>query len=145
MAPDPLLEPLIRDFVTEADEAVQRITRNLLVLERLKPGAEAPDRAHADVARALHTLKGSAATLGLAELSELAHRMEDAYAPVLAARTAVPAPLADGLLRALDASMDWLRSRAAGRDAPDLAACVREMEGLSGAAAPGAAAAGSSP
>src|SRR5256885_12108680 len=35
-----------------------------------------------DLARGLHTLKGSAATLGLSELSELAHRMEDAVLPL---------------------------------------------------------------
>lgn len=127
MERDQLLENLVRDFVTEADELVQRTTRNVLALERVKAGGEAPEGVHADVARALHTLKGSAATLGLVEFSEVAHRLEDVYAPVLAARAGVPAVLADILLRALDAAMEWLRARAAGRDGPGLDPIVREI------------------
>ncbi|HEY6004681.1 MAG TPA: response regulator [Anaeromyxobacter sp.] len=148
MAPDPLIERLVGEFVVEADELVQRITRHVLALERARPGAEPPEGTHEEVARALHTLKGSAATIGLAEMSELAHRMEDAYAPVLAARAAMPSPLADALLGALDASMDWLRARAAGRDgAHDLGARLRQIGAFAPAgqdslpaASPGAAA-----
>jgi two-component system, chemotaxis family, sensor kinase CheA len=140
---DPLLERLVGEFAVEADELVQRITRNVLALERARPGAEPPEGAHEEVARALHTLKGSAATVGLADLSELAHRMEDAYAPVLAARAGVPAPLADALLGALDTAMEWLRARAAGRDAQDLAGRLRRIGAFAppsaGAPAPDAA------
>ena len=127
MARDQLLENLVRDFVGEADELVQQTTRNLLALERVKAGAEPPAGAHAEVARALHTLKGSAATLGLSEFSEVAHRLEDVYAPVLAAHAGVPAALADTLLRALDASMEWLRARAAGRDGLGLDVIVQQI------------------
>jgi chemotaxis protein histidine kinase CheA len=71
--------------------------------------------------------------------------MEDAYAPVLAARSAVPAALADALLRALDASMEWLRARAAGRSGPALAAVARDIAALGGEAHAGAAPAAAAP
>ena len=74
---DPLLEQLLTGFVDESQEIYERITRNLIELEN----APAQGTRFDDLARGLHTLKGSAATLGLDELADLAHRMEDAILP----------------------------------------------------------------
>src|SRR5437764_179843 len=64
---DPLLEQLLPGFVDESQEIVQRLTQNLLELEKAHE-----TKRFDDLARGLHTLKGSSATLGLDELSELA-------------------------------------------------------------------------
>ena len=117
MAVDPLLEQLLRGFVDEAQEICERITRALLDLERGVSGK--PGTAFADLARGLHTLKGSAATLGLDELAEVAHRMEDVIAP-LRPEARLPAPVADALLRSLDAWMSHLRATSSGAPLPDL-------------------------
>lgn len=131
---DALLEQLIAGFVGEVSGIAAKATRQLLELEKTGGG-----RSFDDLARGLHTLKGSAATLGLMELSELAHKMEDALLPLRGRMGPLPAPLADALLQALDAFVSLVRHRAGQGGAPvDLgpihgalakAAAVAEAEG----------------
>ncbi len=59
-------------FVPEADEHLQAVTECLLAIES---GATAED-VH-KLFRAMHTVKGSAAQVGLRRVSAVAHRMED--------------------------------------------------------------------
>ena len=117
MAVDPQLEQLLRGFVDEAQEICERITRALLDLERGAAGQ--PGKAFADLSRGLHTLKGSASTLGLDDLAEVAHRMEDVLVP-LRPEARLSAPVADALLRSLDAWLSHLRATASGAPTPDL-------------------------
>src|ERR1700682_3742524 len=125
---DPLLEQLVVGFVDESQEIYDRITRDLLELE--KPEAAAPGalpRAEAfdSLARGLHTLKGSAATLGLDELADLAHRIEDAVLPLRGSLRPMPALLADAVLRTLDAWMARLRATAGKGELPALSDSLR--------------------
>jgi chemotaxis protein histidine kinase CheA len=113
---DPLLEQLLAGFVDESQEIYERVTRNLIELEN----APAQGTRFDDLARGLHTLKGSAATLGLEELAELAHRMEDVILPLRGSAEPVPQSLADAVLKALDAWMARLRATAAKSELPDL-------------------------
>ncbi|MCA1827351.1 MAG: Hpt domain-containing protein, partial [Myxococcales bacterium] len=113
---DPLLEQLLTGFVDESQEIYERVTRNLIELEN----APAQGTRFDDLARGLHTLKGSAATLGLEELADLAHRMEDAILPLRGSAEPLPQPLADAVLKSLDAWMARLRATAAKTELPDL-------------------------
>ncbi len=63
---------LIRDFVTESSEYIQKAEAALLALETDPENADAINT----VFRAFHTIKGTSAFLGLAFISELAHRAE---------------------------------------------------------------------
>ena len=60
---DPMMEQLLPGFVDESKEIVDRVTEHLIELEKARD-----EPRFDDLARGLHTLKGSAATLGLAEL-----------------------------------------------------------------------------
>jgi two-component system, chemotaxis family, sensor kinase CheA len=113
---DPLLEQLLAGFVDEAQEIYERVTRNLMELE--KSPAQGPG--FDDLARGLHTLKGSAATLGLEELADFAHRMEDVILPLRGSAKPLPAVVADAVLKSLDVWMARLRAIAAKGDLPDL-------------------------
>jgi chemotaxis protein histidine kinase CheA len=104
---DPLLEPLLPGFAEEAEGLAAKVTLHLLDLERSGGG-----RAFDDLARGLHTLKGSAATIGLDDLADLAHRMEDAVLPLRGQGGVLPPALADALLRALDAFLAHVRALA---------------------------------
>jgi chemosensory pili system protein ChpA (sensor histidine kinase/response regulator) len=66
--PDEVLE----FFIPEAEEHLQAVTECLLALEA-KPNAEDIHR----LFRSMHTVKGSAAQVGLHRLSAVAHRVED--------------------------------------------------------------------
>ena len=113
---DPLLEQLLAGFVDESQEIYERVTRNLMELE--KSPAQGPG--FDDLARGLHTLKGSAATLGLEELADFAHRMEDVILPLRGSAKPLPAAVADAVLKSLDVWMARLRAIAAKGDLPDL-------------------------
>ena len=113
---DPLLEQLLAGFVEESQEIYERVTRNLMELE--KSPAQGPG--FDDLARGLHTLKGSAATLGLEELADFAHRMEDVILPLRGSAKPLPAAVADAVLKSLDVWMARLRTIAAKGELPDL-------------------------
>ncbi len=66
--PDEVLE----FFIPEAEEHLQIVTESLLALES-KPNPEEVHR----LFRSMHTVKGSAAQVGLHRLSAIAHRVED--------------------------------------------------------------------
>src|SRR5438445_2474861 len=113
---DPLMEQLLPGFVDEAKEIIDRCAGHLIELEKAHDASRFDD-----LARGLHTLKGSSATLGLDELSNFAHRMEDVVLPLRGNATPVPGALADAILRTLDVWMAHLRATTAKSDLPDLA------------------------
>ena len=129
---DPLLEQLLSGFVDEAEDLAAKVTLHLLELERSGGG-----RSFDDLARGLHTLKGSAATLGLEELADLAHRMEDAVLPLRGQGTALPPAIADALLRALDAFLARVRAQAGrGGEVRGLGEARALLESARGASTP---------
>ena len=111
-----MLEQLLPGFVEESVEICERATRSLLELERQPASGPRFD----DLARALHTLKGSAATLGLTELSDFAHKMEDAVLPLRGSDQPMPPNLADAVLRSLDVWLAHLKATATRTEPPDL-------------------------
>src|SRR5438477_1171095 len=123
---DPLLQQLLAGFVDEAQEIYERATRDVMEME----GEPAEGERFDDLARGLHTLKGSAATLGLEELADFAHRMEDVVLPLRGSSQPLPAALADAVLRSLDVWMTRLRATAAGGDLPDLQPSVDLLANL---------------
>src|SRR3954464_3919338 len=111
-----MLEQLLPGFVEESAEIFERVTRSPLPPARLPASGPRFD----DLARGLHTLKGSAATLGLTELSDLAHNMEDAVLPLRGSEQPLAPALAEALLRSLDTWLAHLRATASRGEPPDL-------------------------
>lgn len=65
------------DFLSEAQEIVETLSRDLLLLEQSqKEGRSDPDLLN-DIFRAVHTLKGLAGMFGMSGLSNLAHTLEN--------------------------------------------------------------------
>jgi two-component system chemotaxis sensor kinase CheA len=128
---DPLLEQLVAGFVDESQEIRDSVSRQIFALEKAEAvGGESFD----ELARGLHTLKGSSATLGLSELADLAHRMEEVVLPLAGAAGPLPPAVADTLLRVLDAWMARLRAVAAKSETlPDLAEPIALLDRLGGA------------
>ncbi len=116
---DALLEQLLAGFVDEAQEIAARLTVELIELEK---GTDRRAQAFDGLARGLHTLKGSSATLGLDALADLAHRMEDLVLPLRGSTAPLPSQVADALLRTLDVWMAHLRAVNAQLEPPSLEA-----------------------
>ncbi len=92
-------------FLAEGQELAETATRALLALEAgtaAPPGEESP---RVELGRALHTMKGAAATLGQPRLATLAHAMENVL-PSAEAKT-IDGSIASVLLRAVD---EWTAS-----------------------------------
>jgi two-component system chemotaxis sensor kinase CheA len=65
------------EFLSEAQEIVETLSRDLLLLEQgQKEGRSDPDLLN-DIFRAVHTLKGLAGMFGMLNLSNLAHALEN--------------------------------------------------------------------
>jgi chemotaxis protein histidine kinase CheA len=128
MADSHVMSKLVVVFSSEAREWSQSITRHVLEAERAADPA-ALASSYELLARLLHNLKGTSATVGLDELSELAHVMEDVLVLFSKRRQALPGPVADALLTGLDHFMARLRATAEGKeDLPSLSESVTALE-----------------
>ncbi|WP_309893526.1 response regulator [Archangium sp.] len=144
MPVDPMLQSLVAGFSGEAQEVCQKVTMDLLELEREGIDNEALSKVYTRLARHLHTLKGSAASLGLQDLSSIAHKLEDALAPLRKDIQPMPRSLVDMLLHGLDLFLLRAQAHADGRgDAlPDPTAALAQL--VADAPPPEAAAGGAS-
>lgn len=92
------MDPLQEAFVLEARDVLETLETSLLALD-----ADPGHRREIDAAfRALHTLKGSGAMVGFAELERFAHSFESAFDAVRAGSRALDAELVNASLAALD-------------------------------------------
>lgn len=85
-------------FLDEASEHIEDLNQNLLRLERDGVETETIN----EIFRSAHTLKSSAAFVGLDHLSNLAHKMEDVLQRVKDSEVTVNTPLVNLLFRCLD-------------------------------------------
>lgn len=107
MTPDELL---LRTFLDEAAELVATVEASLLHMEERGGDAALLNQ----LMGALHTLKGASATVGLGELCELVHEMEDAVDDVRHERVAASSPVFNQLFAALDTVRSHLAAVAQG-------------------------------
>ncbi|MER7281192.1 chemotaxis protein CheA [Dactylosporangium sp. NPDC000244] len=98
------MNPLLAQFLAEADDLLNQVGEGLLQLE-LDPGDA--QRIN-EVFRAAHTLKGSSGLFEFPELTALTHAAEDLLDAVRAGRVALDSALTDDLLAAFDLIRGWL-------------------------------------
>ena len=102
-------------YVDEAVEQIERIERGLLELE-----AHTADQASlAEIFRAAHTLKGSAATVGHVRMAELTHALEDVFGALRDGRLDDIAGFGDVLLSTVDVLRVLVDEVAAGTELTD--------------------------
>jgi chemosensory pili system protein ChpA (sensor histidine kinase/response regulator) len=113
VVPEPVAEGLPPDddvpaeilefFVPEAEEHLQTVTDCLLALEN-SPGEEQVHR----MLRGMHTIKGSAAQVGLHRISHVAHRVEDLISRVRDGEVRPDSHVIDICLQSLDVLKKFL-------------------------------------
>ncbi len=105
-------EPELRDlFAAEAAEILERMESGLLALERTPNERSLVE----SVFRQAHSLKGSAASLGLRAVESVAHHFEDALDGARHGRVPLTPERADQLYRALDALRGLVEEAVSGR------------------------------
>ncbi len=100
--PREVLLKLLDVFSVEAQEHIEHITRNLLELEK-GPAADVRAQLIDEIFREAHSLKGSAGTLGLQDMEQVAHAAEDVFSACHKQELELTAEIVDTVLQALDA------------------------------------------
>ncbi|MBQ9495559.1 MAG: chemotaxis protein CheA [Treponema sp.] len=107
---DPNNEELLKDFFAEAEQQVDNLESNVLVIENDPNNHEAID----EIFRAAHTLKGGSATVEMNEISTFTHTVEDMLDEIRSDRLKVTEPVIDMLLNSIDVIKAMLDARANG-------------------------------
>ena len=112
-------------FLEEADDQIQELNKNLLQMEQ-NPEDEAIIN---NIFRAAHSLKSSAAFVGLNDLSDLAHKMENLLQGVRDKTIKINQQIIDVLFRSFDFINAVIESVSQG-EAPqeDLSGIIREIQ-----------------
>ena len=103
-------EELLKDFFSEAEQQVDQLESNILVIEQDPTNKEAID----EIFRAAHTLKGGSATVEMSELSGFTHAVEDLLDAIRSNKVTVTEDTIDLLLYSLDIIKAMLAARANG-------------------------------
>jgi len=120
-------EGFLEDFIGEAREIIGSVEEGLLNLE--STSARARPKILDTVRRGLHTIKGNAGMMGLSEIQQLAHRLEDLVEELDSAR-----PDATHLLAGLDRCRELLNeAERAGQQEDDSAALAGSLRVGAGA------------
>lgn len=99
---DSLMKGLLEDFSIEAKERLQALNDQLLGLEQAPEGPEAAGRLKA-IFREAHTLKGTAAGLGLKDVEAIGHRLETIFGRFQSGQLASRPEVFDRIYTSLDA------------------------------------------
>jgi len=100
-------EELLKDFFSEAEQQVEQLESNILVIEQDPTNKEAID----EIFRAAHTLKGGSATVEMSELSGFTHAVEDLLDAIRSNQVTVTEDTVDLLLYSLDIIKAMLEAR----------------------------------
>lgn len=103
-------EELLKDFFSEADQQVELLESNTLVIEQDPTNKDAID----EIFRAAHTLKGGSATVEMTEISGFTHAIEDLLDEIRSGKVAVNEQIVDLLLAGIDTVKAMLRARKEG-------------------------------
>lgn len=103
-------EELLKDFFSEAEQQVEILESNVLVIEQNPEDRNSID----EIFRAAHTLKGGSATVEMLELSKFTHAMEDLLDEIRSGSVKVTGETVDLLLKSIDIIKLMLDARASG-------------------------------
>ena len=104
---DPNNEELLQDFYAEAEQQVENLESNILVIENDPNNHDSID----EIFRAAHTLKGGSATVEMTELSTFCHDVEDLLDALRGGTASVTEPIVDVLLTSIDTIKAMLEAR----------------------------------
>jgi two-component system chemotaxis sensor kinase CheA len=134
---DPL-DKAREEFLSEAQEIVETLSRNLLELDAsVRSGSADPGLVN-EAFRAVHTLKGLAGLFGAQRLGHLSHRLEDLLDDLRLGRMALVPEVLDVLFLAVEAYGRLLAMAREGLDEalPQVDDLLAKLDGLA-AKAPG--------
>jgi len=124
---DQFLDDLLPDFIEEAEEHLQTIEADLLLIER--DGAAIDLELVNKVFRGVHSIKGAAGFLGLETIGELAHALESVLDGIRQEEIPPLADIVDALLSSADVLRDLIENVHTSNDR-DIATQVQRLQGV---------------
>ena len=115
-------EELLKDFFAEAEQQVENLESNILVIENDPTNHDAVD----EIFRAAHTLKGGSATVEMTELSGFTHAVEDLLDELRSGTVDVTSDVVDVLLSSIDIIKEMLSYRQNGTIYEDDVSPIKE-------------------
>ncbi len=127
-----LTEKAREEFLSEAHDIVETLSRNLLLLDAQDRGGERDPSIVNEAFRAVHTLKGLSGLFGAARLGALSHRLEDLLDALRLGKRELSQDVLDILFLAVEVFGEVLEHERAGKDEPigRLDALYAELERL---------------
>jgi len=123
----PDMSAFVGKFVEEARDRTKALTQALMRLEKAPGSGEAI----AEVLRQAHSLKGSARMLGLSDISQIAHHLEDLFVLAKSDPRVIGAQAFDLVFGAVDVLTLRVEHLATGASDPvDVAGLCRKLAGL---------------
>ena len=127
--PAPHLAEFVSAYVVEAEEHLSAANTNLLAIEAATRAGQSHLRGIREVFRALHTVKGLSAMVGVEPIVVLAHRMEALLRSADRSDARLPLGAVDVLLRGVQAIEQRVRVFGEGRAVePASPALLREID-----------------
>ena len=122
-------EDPLKEFVAEAEEIIENLNQNLLVMEATEDKTTVrPDVLNA-IFRAAHTLKGMSGMVGLKKISEISHRLEDMLDNLRMGKLAVSQPVMDTLFKGMELLRGLIESVNSGRgEESDIASMLQQIQ-----------------
>ena len=112
------------EFLAEAQEIVETLSRDLLILDQSqKEGSIDPDLIN-EVFRAVHTLKGVAGMFGYHQLGQIAHQLEDLLDALRLGRVELTQEVLDVLFEGVDDFQRLLADERSGESRPRPSASI---------------------
>ena len=115
-------EELLKDFFAEAEQQVENLESNILVIENDPTNHDAVD----EIFRAAHTLKGGSATVEMTELSGFTHAVEDLLDELRSGTVDITGDVVDILLSSIDIIKEMLTCRQNGTIYEDDVSPIKE-------------------
>lgn len=140
---DPAMDDEQTQFIADAREIVEKLCRDVEQLRTARSHGPKRRKVAARIFRLVHTLKGSAGSLGLKSVSQIAHDFESVLDGVRLGRIEITDPVLDTFEDAADAIARALQSAPAETNELDAAKIVKRLNGLSVTSAPHGTLAGS--
>ena len=131
-------ERALDEFVTEANEILDQLAKDLFVLDQERGREPDPERLNA-IFRGAHSLKGLSAMFGVDRISRLAHRAEDVLDALRLGKVPLDDRLIDTLIETLDMLQALLARVSQGTSAPDIEAGADHLQDRLGDLAKGRA------
>ena len=124
---DPNNEELLQDFFAEAEQQVETLESNILVIESDPSNHDSID----EIFRAAHTLKGGSATVEMTELATFCHDVEDLLDALRSNAVEVTEAIVDVLLSSIDTIKVMLETRRGGSVySEDVSPLVEKIKGF---------------